>query len=63
MAAVEVMTCNTAVRNLIRENKIAQIYSNIQTGREYGMQTLARSVEELVSKGLVDRQKYKYLCA
>jgi Tfp pilus assembly ATPase PilU len=38
-----------AIRNLIRENKIAQMYSAIQTGRNIGMQTLDQNLQELVS--------------
>jgi twitching motility protein PilT len=61
VAVDEVMICNTAIRNLIRENKIAQIYSSIQTGREDGMQTLAQSVNELIDQGLIDKEKYGHL--
>ena len=61
LAAVELMICNNAIRNLIRENKIAQIYSTIQTGQEQGMQTLARSVQELIERGLIAEELYNYL--
>ena len=40
MAAHEIMVGTPAIRNLIRENKVAQMYSMIQTGQQYGMMTL-----------------------
>jgi Tfp pilus assembly pilus retraction ATPase PilT len=42
-----------AIRNLIRENKIAQMYSAIQTGRQIGMQTLDQNLQELVQRNIV----------
>jgi twitching motility protein PilT len=42
------------VRALIKENKIAQMYSTIQTGAKDGMQTLDQCLKELVKKGMVD---------
>lgn len=53
IAAFEIMLCTPAIRNLIRENKIAQIYSVIQTGQNMGMQTLEQHVRKLVSSQLV----------
>ena len=44
-----------AIRNLIRENKIAQMYSAIQTGQRDGMQTLDQNLKDLVRKGVVSR--------
>jgi twitching motility protein PilT len=46
-----------AIRNLIRENKIAQMYSAIQTGQQFGMQTLDQNLKQLVDKGVVDRNE------
>ncbi len=46
--AYEFMVCNAAIRNLIREDKVPQIYSVIQTGRKLGMKTLAQHMDELV---------------
>jgi twitching motility protein PilT len=43
-----------AVRNLIREQKGAQILSVMQTGQQFGMQTMAQSQEQLVRAGLID---------
>jgi twitching motility protein PilT len=56
VAAHEIMIGTPAIRNLIRENKIAQMYSAIQTGQQYGMQTLDQNLSQLVRKGLVSRQ-------
>ncbi|MHC8440621.1 MAG: type IV pilus twitching motility protein PilT [Candidatus Eutrophobiaceae bacterium] len=54
-AAHEIMIGTPAIRNLIRENKIAQMYSAIQTGQKFGMQTLDQNLQQLVKQGLVDR--------
>ncbi|MCX7083040.1 MAG: type IV pilus twitching motility protein PilT [Methylococcales bacterium] len=56
IAAHEIMVGNSAIRNLIREAKVAQMYSAIQTGRRDGMQTLDQNLKELVDKGLVSAQ-------
>ncbi|GJQ23796.1 twitching motility protein PilT [Candidatus Brocadia sapporoensis] len=61
IAALEIMTGTPAVRNLIRENKIAQIPSAIQTGRQYGMQTMDQSLIELCQKGTVARETIETL--
>ncbi|AAU92216.1 MULTISPECIES: type IV pilus twitching motility protein PilT [Methylococcus] len=55
-AAWEIMVGTPAIRNLIREAKVAQMYSTIQTGRKDGMQTLDQHLQELVEKGIVTRQ-------
>jgi len=53
VAAHEIMVGTAAIRNLIREAKVAQMYSAIQTGRKDGMQTLDQNMKELVEKGLI----------
>ncbi|MGE4349279.1 MAG: type IV pilus twitching motility protein PilT [Candidatus Berkiella sp.] len=53
VAAHEIMICTPAIRNLIRENKVAQMYSSIQTGQGQGMQTMDQCLKELVDKGVV----------
>ncbi|HEX9395738.1 MAG TPA: type IV pilus twitching motility protein PilT [Burkholderiales bacterium] len=53
VAAHEIMVGTPAIRNLIRENKIAQMYSAIQTGRQIGMQTLDQNLQELVQKNVI----------
>ncbi len=56
IAAHEIMIGTPAIRNLIREDKVAQMYSAIQTGQAIGMQTLDQNLQELVRKGTVSRQ-------
>ena len=56
VAAHEIMVGVPAIRNLIREDKVAQMYSSIQTGQGYGMQTLDQCLIDLVQKGVVTRQ-------
>ncbi|MGC8120064.1 type IV pilus twitching motility protein PilT [Marinobacter sp. VGCF2001] len=55
IAAHEIMIGTAAIRNLIREDKIAQMYSAIQTGGSLGMQTLDQCLERLLQKGLISR--------
>jgi len=54
--AAEVMVANVAVRNLIREDKIYQIPSVIQSGGKSGMQSLDQDLQRLLHKGLIDRE-------
>ncbi len=56
VAAHEIMTGTSAIRNLIREDKVAQMYSAIQTGAAYGMVTLDQSLTDLMKKGLITRE-------
>ncbi len=56
VAAHEIMVGTPAIRNLIREDKIAQMYSAIQTGAQHGMQTLDQCLKDLLSKGLINRK-------
>lgn len=53
VAAHEIMIATPAIRNLIREAKIAQMYSAIQTGQQYGMQTLDQNLLDLVRRNVV----------
>ncbi len=53
IAAHEIMIGTPAIRNLIRENKVAQMYSAIQTGQNVGMQTLDQNLLDLVRRNLV----------
>ncbi len=55
IAAWEIMIGTPAIRNLIRENKVAQMYSAIQTGQAIGMQTLDQYLQGLVAKNLVSK--------
>ena len=51
------MVGTPAIRNLIREDKVAQMYSSIQTGQQYGMQTLDQCLQDLVSRNFVIKQQ------
>src|SRR3569623_1320813 len=53
IAAHEIMIGTPAIRNLIRENKIAQMYSSIQTGQKEGMITLEQTLKEMVRRGTI----------
>ena len=53
VAAHEIMVGTPAIRNLIRENKVAQMYSLIQTGAQFGMQTLDQGLTDLVRRGAI----------
>ncbi|MDO4694493.1 MAG: type IV pilus twitching motility protein PilT [Eikenella sp.] len=53
VAAHEILISTPAVRNLIRENKIAQIGSTLQTGQSHGMQTLDQALQALVKRGAI----------
>ncbi|MFT5425168.1 MAG: twitching motility protein PilT [Gammaproteobacteria bacterium] len=57
VAAHEIMIGTPAIRNLIRENKIAQMYSAIQTGQAMGMKTLDQDLNLLVKKGVVSKEE------
>ncbi|QEA38587.1 type IV pilus twitching motility protein PilT [Pistricoccus aurantiacus] len=57
VAAHEILIATPAIRNLIREDKVAQIYSAIQTGGGQGMQTLDSALMRLINEGLVDRDE------
>jgi twitching motility protein PilT len=48
-----------AIRNLIREDKVAQMYSAIQTGQQYGMMTLDQHLQDLVKRGQITRNQAK----
>jgi twitching motility protein PilT len=59
VAAHEVMMGTSAIRNLIREDKVAQMYSAIQTGASLGMRTLGQFLKDLLSKGMASREEAK----
>ena len=56
VAAHEIMIGTPAIRNLIRENRIAQMYSAIQTGQQFGMRTLDQDLAALVRRGVVSHE-------
>ena len=59
VAAHEIMIGTPAIRNLIREDKIAQMYSAIQTGQSLGMQTLDQNLKQILAQGLVAKEEAK----
>ena len=63
VAAHEIMIGTPAIRNLIRENKVAQMYSAIQTGQNFGMQTLDQNLIDLVRRNVVSSSEARYRAA
>ena len=59
VAAHEIMRGTPAIRNLIREDKVAQMYSAIQTGGNLGMQTMDQCLKGLLAKSLISREEAK----
>ncbi|MEZ8013610.1 MULTISPECIES: type IV pilus twitching motility protein PilT [Vibrio] len=57
VACHEIMIATPAIRNLIREDKVAQMYSIIQTGAAHGMQTMEQNAKQLMAQGLVDSEE------
>ncbi len=57
VAAHEILIGTPAIRNLINEDKVAQMYSAIQTGNSVGMQTLDQNLQEILKKGLIAREE------
>ena len=60
IAAHEIMIGTPAIRNLIREGKIAQMYSAIQTGADSGMQTLDQNLQDLMAKGVITKEEARF---
>ena len=56
IAAFEIMFCTSAISNLIRENKVANIQQSIQLGQQYGMITMSKSIDNLLAQGLITEQ-------
>ena len=56
VASHEIMVVNTAIRNLIREAKVPQMYSVIQTSRQVGMQTMDQNLLELMQKNIITKE-------
>ena len=63
IAAHEILIGTPAIRNLIREGKIAQMYSTIQTGQASGMQTLDQNLSELMAKGVITKEEARFKAA
>ena len=60
--AAEILVNNNAVGNLVRESKTSQIYSQIQIGAKYGMQTLEQSLAGLVSRDMISKEEAFFKC-
>lgn len=55
IAAHEIMVATPSIRNLIREGKVSQMLSAMQTGSQYGMQTMEQAVQRLLMSGKINR--------
>jgi twitching motility protein PilT len=61
VAAFEIMVCNHAIRNLIREGKIFQIESVMQTARGEGMATMDHAIEQLIHSGQIKQENVEVI--
>lgn len=61
IAAQEIMLCNAAIRNMIRDDKVHQIDSVIQTSQQYGMCTLEQSLKNLALQNSIDPNSYLHI--
>jgi twitching motility protein PilT len=55
VCAMEILVVTSAIRNLIREGKVQQIFSQLQTGRKFGMNTMAMALQELLEKDIITK--------
>ena len=62
VVAAEVLVATPAIRNLIREAKVHQIYSAMQAGAQYGMRTMDKSLAELVTAGKISMELARQRC-
>ena len=60
--AAEILVNNNAIGNLIRESKSSQVYSQLQVGAKYGMQTLEQALATNVEKGLITKEEAYFKC-
>ena len=60
--AAEILVNNNAIGNLVREGKSSQIYSQIQVGGKFGMQTLEQSLSELVKSDSITSEEAFFKC-
>ena len=60
--AAEILVNNNAIANLIRESKSSQVYSQLQVGAKYGMQTLEQALAIHVEKGLITKEEAYFKC-
>jgi twitching motility protein PilT len=52
--AMEIMVCNAAIRNMVRDGKVHQIHNSMQTSKSYGMRTMNQAMQELLQQGRID---------
>ena len=60
--AAEILVNNNAIANLVREAKSSQVYSQLQVGAKYGMQTLEQALSAHVANGLITMDEAFYKC-
>ena len=60
--AAEILVNNNAIANLIREAKSSQVYSQLQIGTKFGMQTLEQNLSNLVKRGVITNEEAVYKC-
>ena len=60
--AAEILVNNNAIANLVRESKSSQVYSQLQVGAKYGMQTLEQALSRNVIRGLITKEEAFYKC-
>ena len=60
--AAEILVNNNAIANLVREAKSSQVYSQLQVGAKYGMQTLEQALSVHVAKGVITKEEAFYKC-
>ena len=60
--AAEILVNNNAIANLIREAKSSQVYSQLQIGTKFGMQTLEQNLASLVKRGIITSDEAAYKC-
>ena len=61
--AIEIMICTSAIKNLIRESKTAQIVSTLQTSQSYGMQTMEMAIKHLLERRLIRPEEAQAILA
>jgi twitching motility protein PilT len=60
-AATEMLIATPAVRNIIRQGKVQELHTYLEAGIRNGMHTMARSVQALIGRGMIDADTLKHL--
>jgi len=63
VSAVEIMICNSAVRNCIRENRIFEIPNIIETGQRLGIQSIDQSIADILARGYIGEDEAVAQCS